>query len=209
MPPRTNKIDQHNKKPPKDKAQGEAGPPEQHSLTNPEPPAVSVSESEMALYKDLPPERQSRAKNYISTLKTIEHEAEDIEKIRTYMNNPVNMPIGVRIELQMREEDEEEDIGKVKRDYKEAVSVAAKEAEQRINRIRAEAKVDKESLKKQIAEDEKDRVYKIEAKVGGIVANAKNARKRKQELEQEGGFQLGLDVGMIEEKRKRKREAES
>jgi hypothetical protein len=208
MPPCTNKIDQHNKKPSKGKAQDEASPPEQHSLTNPEPPAVSVSESEMALYKDLSPERQSRAKNYICTLNTIEHEAEDIEKIRTYMNNPLNRPIGVRVDLIVREEEEEEAIEKVKRDYKEAVSAAAKEAEQRINRIRAEAKVDKDSFEKQIAEDEKDRMHKIEVKVGGIVANAKNARKRKQELEQEGGFQLGLDVGMIEERRKRKREGE-
>jgi hypothetical protein len=208
MPPRTNKIDQHNKKPSKSNAQGEADPPDQHPLTNPEPPAVSVSESEIALYKDLSPERQSRAKNYICTLNTIEHEAEDIEKIRTYMNNPLNRPIGVRVDLMVREEEEEEAIEKVKCNYKEAVSAAAKEAEQRINCIRAEAKVDKKSFEKQIAEDEKDRMHKIEAKVSRIVVNAKNARKRKQELKQEGSFQLGLDVGMIEERRKRKREGE-
>jgi hypothetical protein len=208
MPPCTNKIDQHNKKPSKGKAQDEASPPEQHSLTNPEPPAVSVSESEMALYKDLSPERQSRAKNYICTLNTIEHEAEDIEKIRAKMNGTLNWHTGVRLDLLALEAEEDEAIEEVKRDYEEAASAALKEYQQRINRIRAEAEVDKERFEKQIAEDEKNRIHKLEARVDGIVVNAKNARKRKQELEQEGGFQLGLDVGMIEERRKRKREGE-
>jgi hypothetical protein len=154
MPPRTNKIDQHKKKPSQAKAQGEAAPPEQHPLTNPEPPAVSVSlsESEIAIYKDLSPERQSRAKNYICTLDIIENEAEDIEKIRTYMSNPLNSPTGGQIYLEMNKEEEEKDIEEVKRNYEAAVSEAAKQAEQRINCIRAVAKDERESMEKLIAE---------------------------------------------------------
>jgi hypothetical protein len=207
MPPRTNKIDQHKKKPSKAKTQCEADPPEQHPLTNPEPPAVSVSlsESEIALYKDLSPERQSRAKNYICTLDIIENEAEDIKNIRTYMSNPLNSPTGGEIYLEMNKEEEEKDIEEVKRNYEAAVSEAAKQAEQHINRIRTVAKDERESMEKLIAED---RVFGIKTKVDEVVANAKDAKQRKHELEQEGGFQLGLDVGMIEERRKRKRETE-
>jgi hypothetical protein len=207
MPPRTNKIDQHKKKPSKAKTQGEADPPEQHPLTNPEPPAVSrtLSESEIALYKDLSPERQSRVKNYICTLDIIENEAEDIKHIRTYMSNPLNSPTGGEIYLEMNKEEEEKDIEEVKRNYEAAVREAAKQAEQHINRIRTVAKDKRESMEKLIAED---RVFEIKTKVDEVVANAKDAKKRKHELEQEGGFQLGLDVGMIEERRKRKRETE-
>jgi acyl-CoA reductase-like NAD-dependent aldehyde dehydrogenase len=75
-----------------------------------------------------------------------------MEKTRTYMRNPLNSPTGGQIYLEMNKEEEEKDIEEVKRNYEAAVSEAAKQAEQRINCIRAVAKDERESMEKLIAE---------------------------------------------------------
>jgi hypothetical protein len=215
---RTNKIDPHNEKPLTNKARNEDVSLEQHSLTNLELPAVSVSESETVLYKDLPPVRQSRAKNYICTLEIIENEADDIDRLQKGMAIPRDKFLDAGLLHELREEEKGEEIyyaeeekkdaiQNAKREYEKAVKAAAEKAEQLISRISARAQVEIESLIK-TRKDNHHIIDKAEKKIDKVKADAKDARTRKQELEQAGGFQLGLDVGTINE-RKRKRETES
>jgi hypothetical protein len=87
------------------------------------------------------------------------------------------------------------------RQHERMIREATEQKEKRIKAIHTQTKTTKEELEKEKAEHLVD-MNKAETKVSELVLRNWDLANQKQALEHEGGFQLGLDVGVIEERRK-------
>jgi hypothetical protein len=155
----------------------------------------------MAPYNDLPPERQSRAEEYIRTLTAIENEAEDIAQFQ-FATDADNKKCQILTQqLPEIEEAEIKGLEEAERIYERAIKAASMRRDCLIGDIKARAKAEKEEVEKLRAECIEG-IHTVEARISETNAAIEDLRKRKLALETEGGFQLGLDVGLMKRAKK-------
>jgi hypothetical protein len=160
-----------------------------------------VLPSEAVLYEDLPKERRYRAQFYIRTLNAIGIVDASIERFQSNVSMSDATSMRLDRELASLQETAAEMLEDAQRQHDRVIREAAEQKEKRIKAIHTQTKTTKEKLEKEKAEHVVD-MNKAEAKVSELVLRNWDLANQKQALEHEGGFQLGLDVGVIEERRK-------
>jgi hypothetical protein len=160
------------------------------------------SEANTILCSDLPPERQSRADEYIGTLTAIEDEAKDIARIQSLANIDNESCQSVTKTLASIERLATMEKETLQRNCKKMIEEALKKRDQRIEGVNTRTKAKREQAEK-LRAGCIARLDTVEARISEINARTENHRKRKLALEAEGGFQLGLDVGLMERAKKR------
>jgi hypothetical protein len=160
-----------------------------------------VLPSEAVLYEDLPEERRYRAQFYIRTLNAIGIVDASIERFQSTVSMSDATSMRLDQKLASLQETAAEMLEDAQRQHDRVVREAAEQKEKRIKAIHTQTKTTKEKLEKEKAEHVVD-MSKAETKVSELVLRNWDLANQKQALEHEGGFQLGLDVGVIEERRK-------
>jgi hypothetical protein len=160
-----------------------------------------VLPSEAGLYEDLPEERKYRAQSYIRTLNAIGIVDASIERFQSTVSMSDTTSMRLDQELASLQETAAEMLEDAQRQHDRVIREAAEQKEKRIKAIHTQTKSTKEKLEKEKAEHVVD-MSKAETKISELVLRNWDLANQKQALEQEGGFQLGLDVGVIEERRK-------
>jgi hypothetical protein len=182
----------------------EAGTSEEKSLTQSKCHTTPASESQSALYNDLPPERKSQAQDYIRTLTIIENEDSVIGWMEASVSKHKENLETLNQESILVEKRAAKEKRRAHREYVRMIQEAANRREQRIKDIDREEEALKNNLKIPILECAA-MVTKAEQQTSRFLMDFENAKKRKLGLEEKGGFQLGWDVRAIEEKRKRQK----
>jgi hypothetical protein len=157
--------------------------------------------SDAVLYEDLPEERRSRAQFYIRTLNAIGIVDASIERFQSTVSMSDATSKRLDRELASLQEATAEVLEDTQRLYDRQIRSAIEEKEKCIKAINTQLKLMKEELEKKKAEHVAG-MSKAENKVSELVLKNWDLVNQKQALEHEGGFQLGLDVGAIEERRK-------
>jgi hypothetical protein len=149
----------------------------------PAPPSESV------IYTDIPEERSYSAQSYIRTLKGIANVDKAIEQhqLAVSMNNTASMRLDR--ELASLQETAAEMLEDAQRQHDKMIQEAT-EQEKRIKAIHAQTNATKERLEKQKAAYVAG-MNDAEIKLSELVLTNWRLVKHKQELEHEGGFQLG------------------
>jgi hypothetical protein len=179
-----------------------SSPSEPQTSTNTLSPTPTSPEPEMAPYNDLPPERQSRADEYIRTLTAIEIEAEDIAQFQFAAETDNRKCQVLTKQLPAIEEAEIKGLEEAERIYERAIKAASMRRDRLIEDIKARAKAEKEEVEKLRAECIEE-IHTVEARISETNASIEDLRKRKLALEAEGGFELGLDVGLMKRAKKK------
>jgi hypothetical protein len=160
-----------------------------------------VLPSEAVLYEDLPEERRYRAQSYIRTLNAIGIVDASIERFQSTVSMSDATSMCLDRELASLQETAAEMLEDAQRQHDRMIREATEQKEKRIKAIHTQTKTTKKKLEKEKAEYVVD-MNKAESKVSELVLRNWDLANQKQALEHEGGFQLGLDVGVIEERRK-------
>jgi hypothetical protein len=160
-----------------------------------------VLPSEAVLYEDLPEERRYRAQFYIRTLNAIGIVDASIERFQSTVSMSDATSMRLDRELASLQETAAEMLEDAQRQHDRVIREAAEQKEKHIKAIHTQTKSTKEKLEKEKAEYVVD-MNKAETEVSELVLRNWDLANQKQALEHEGGFQLGLDVGVIEERRK-------
>jgi hypothetical protein len=157
----------------------------------------------MTPYNDFPPERQSRADEYIRTLTAIEVEAEDIAQFQFAAETDNRKCQTLTQQLPLIEEAEIKGLEEAERIYERATKAAAMKRDRLTENIKAHAKAEREKVEK-LRDECIAGSHAFKAEISEINAAIENLRKRKLALETEGGFQLGLDVGSMKRAKNRR-----
>jgi hypothetical protein len=165
-------------------------------------PTPRSPEPEMTPCNDLPPERQSRADEYIRTLTAIDIEAEDIAQFQCATDTDNEKCQILTKQLPAIEEAEIKGLEEAERIYERAIKAASMRRDRLIGDIKARTKAEKEEVEKLKAECIEG-IHTVEARISETNAAIEDLRKRKLALETEGGFELGLDVGLMKRAKKR------
>jgi hypothetical protein len=153
------------------------------------------------LCSDLPPERQSRADEYIRTLTDIEVEAKEIAQIQLAADSDNKTCELLTHQLASIKEEEIKGLEEAERIYERMVKAASIRRDLIIKHYKDRAKAEREEVETLRATCIA-RLDTVEARISEINARGENHRKRKHALEAEGGFELGLDVGLMKRARK-------
>jgi hypothetical protein len=156
----------------------------------------------MTPYNDLPPERQSRADEYIRTLTAIEVGAEDIAQFQFAAETDNRKCQILTQQLPSIDEAEIKGLEEAERIYERATKAAAIRRDRLAENIKAHAKAEREEVEKLRAEGISG-IHAVEVRISETNAAIENLRKRKLALETEGGFQLGLNVGLMKRAKKK------
>jgi hypothetical protein len=165
-------------------------------------PTPRSPEPEMTPYNDLPSERQSRADEYIRTLTAIEVEAEDIAQFQFAAETDNRKCQILTQQLPSIDEAEIKGLEEAERIYERATKAAAIRRDRLAENIKARAKAEREEVEKLRAEGISG-IHAVEVRISETSAAIENLRKRKLALETEGGFQLGLNVGLMKRAKKK------
>jgi hypothetical protein len=165
-------------------------------------PTTPSPEPEMAPYNDLSPERQSRADEYIRTLTAIEVEAEDIAQFQLATDIDNKKCQILTQQLPAIEEAEKKGLEEAERIYERAIKAASMRRDRLIEGIKAHANTEREEVKK-LRTERIEEIQTVEARISETNAAIEDLRKRKLALEAEGGFELGLDVGLMKRAKKK------
>jgi hypothetical protein len=160
-----------------------------------------VLPSEAVLYEDLPEERRYRAQFYIRTLNAIGIADASIERSQSTVSMSDATSMRLDRELASLQETAAEMLEDAQRQHNRMIREATEQKEKRVKAIHTQTKTTKKKLEKEKAEHVVD-MNKAETKVSELVLRNWDLANQKQALENEGGFQLGLDVGVIEGRRK-------
>jgi predicted transcriptional regulator len=155
----------------------------------------------MAPYNDLPPERQSRAEEYIRTLTAIEDKAGDITQIQSGANIDKQTCQSVTQTLALIERTARKERENAQRDCEITIEAALKKRDQHIKDTNACEKTMREQME-QLRAECIARLDTVEVQISKVNTMSEKHRKRKLALETEGGFELGLDVGLMKRAKK-------
>jgi hypothetical protein len=184
-----------------DDAHDRPSPSEPQISTKTTSPTKPSPEPEMTPYNDLPPERQSRADEYIRTLTAIETEAEAKAQFQFAADTDNRKCQTLTKQLPAIERKEIEVLGEAELIHERAIKAASMKRDRFIKDLKAYAEAEREKVRKLRAECIAG-VQTREARISEINAVIEDLRKRKLALETEGGFQLGLDVGLMKRAKK-------
>jgi hypothetical protein len=168
------------------------------NLSTSTPPA---SPSDPILYKDLSEERKYRAQFYMRTLSAIGIVDAHIERLQSTVSTSDATNMRLDRQLASLQETAAEMLEDAQRRYNRKIQSAIEQKEKRVKAINTYTEATKENLEKQKAEHVVN-MSKAETKVSKLVLKNWDLVNQKQALEHEGGFHLGLDVGVIKERKK-------
>jgi hypothetical protein len=182
-------------------ANAEEKSPQPRSSTSPNSSTSPSSEANTTLCSDVPPERQSRADEYIRTLTAIESEAEEIAQIQFSANTDNRTHEILTQQLASIKGVARDEKIRAYGNCKVAITEALRTRNTLFEDIDTRAKAEREQVERLTAECIA-RLSTVESRISEINARSENHRKRKHALEAEGGFQLGLDVGLMKRAKK-------